>query len=373
MKQQHTPEFSKAASRLTCTDVFFTALMYNLKIEPNEDLPGGSCGATDGVHLYYHPQRFRDTLKEAQRVWLIVHELLHVILFHNTRRGIREPERWNIACDHVVNLLAKDHGFDVPPGRYCDNQYKGMSAEQVYDLLPEDCGESDGDVLDYEPGQNEGMTKADVERAIAIATENAAQASKAAGQDTSTLKRIVGQAQVNREPWYQYLRRYMTSMHARQYNWSRINARRAVLHGVVSPEQKSEQMGKVVFWIDCSGSITDKQLSAMGAHISDILKDVTPSMVVVGYFDSKVRHVDEFTGPDYHVTLDNHGGGGTCFEPMFDYMQEHHADAQLAIVFTDLFGSFGEGNPVSDTLWVSQTESVEVPFGELVYGDLNEG
>ena len=372
---KHTPEFTKALSILTCTNVFFTALLYNLKIEARDDLPGGSCGATDGVHLYYHPERFA-ALASDQRVWLIVHELLHVILFHNTRRGIRTPDRWNIACDHAVNLLTVDYGFAFPgvkTGRFCDPQYKGMSAEKIYDLLPEDAGDSDGDVMDYDPSQNEGKSKGDVEREIAIGTEQATQAAKAAGQDTAGMKRVIGEAQVVREPWYQHLRRFLTSMHSRQYNWARIDTRRAVLHGVVAPQQKAESMGKIVLWIDCSGSVTEKQLSAMGAHITDILKDVTPSEVVVGYFDSEVCHVDTFTGPDYHITLEPHGGGGTRFEPMFDYMQEYHTDAQVAVVFTDLQGSFGEGNPVCETLWVSQTEGVDVPFGELIYGDLNEG
>ena len=370
---KHPLEVTKAIVRLTTMDVFFTALLYTLKIEGRDDIPGKGCGMTDGVHLYYHPERIAKDLTAPQRIWLLVHEMLHVILFHNTRRGIRDPERWNIACDHAVNLLCKEYGFDVPKNRLQDPQYKGMTAEQIYDRLPEDAGQSDGDVMDYDPAQNDGIPKADIEREVAINIAKAAQAAKAAGQDTANLKRAIGEAQVQREPWYQHLRRYVTSMHARRYNWSRINARRAVLFGVVSPEQKTEPMGKVVFWVDCSGSITDRQLAAMSAHITDILKDVNPSAVVVGYFDSRVCHVDEFSGPDYNVILEGHGGGGTRFEPMFAYMQDHHQDAQLAVVFTDLYGSFGEGNPVCDTLWVSQTEGIEVPFGELIYGDLNEG
>ena len=373
--QKHTPEFTRAVSSLTCTDVFFTALLYNTKIEARDDLPAAA--ATDGVHIYYHPERYAKEFSRAEQVFVIVHELLHGILFHPMRRGIRDAQGWNIACDYVVNLLCQEYGFSVPKSALLDSKYKGMTAEQVYDQLPKEAKQPQGgladDVLDYDPAQNEGKSKGDVEREIAIGVERATQAAKAAGADTARMKRIIGNAQVQHEPWYQHLRRYMTSMHTRQYNWARIDTRRAVLHGVVSPQQKAENMGKVVFWVDCSGSVTEKQLSAMSAHISDILKDVCPSSVVVGYFDSKVCHVDEFTGPDYPLTLEPHGGGGTCFAPMFDYMQEYHADAQLAIVFTDLYGSFGEGNLVCDTLWVSQTEGIDVPFGELIYGDLNEG
>lgn len=375
MSEKHIPEMVKAMATLTNTNVFFTVLMYNMKIEARDDLP--CVAGTDGVHLYYHPARFVKEMTNQLRVFALVHELLHVILFHNTRRGIRDPQRWNIACDHAVNLLCIEYGFLTfdqakKYGWFADPQYKGMTAEKIYDLLPEDCGESDGDVMDYDPSQNDNQTKLDVERAVAIATEQAAQAARASGQETAAMKRLIGEAQVQREPWYQHLRRYMTSMNLRAYNWSRIDARRAVLHGVVSPQMKSEQMGKVVFWVDCSGSITSKQLGAMSAHISDILKDVTPSEVVIGYFDSGVCHVDEFTGPDYNLTLEPHGGGRTRFEPMFEYMAEYQQDAQLAVVFTDMYANL-DFEPASsvDTLWVTQTENVEPPCGELIFGDLN--
>lgn len=374
MKTQ-TLEYSKAASRLTCTNIFFTSLLYSMKVEARNDLP--SAAATDGVNLYYHPERFAKEFTASERVFVLVHELLHVILFHNTRRGIRDPQRWNIACDHVANLLCVEYGFSKPNNCYCDVQYKGMSAEQVYNKLPEDIQEQkggmNGDVMDYDPSQNAGKSTGDVEREVAINTEQAAQAAKAAGKDQAGLKRIIGDAQVSREPWYQHLRRYMTSMHTRQYNWSRIDSRRAVLHGVIAPQQKAENMGKIVFGVDCSGSITARQLGAMSAHISDLLKDITPSSIVVVYFDSKICHVDEFTGPDYHVILEPYGGGGTEFKPVFGYVSEEQSDAQLVVMFTDLFGSFPDEFGVCNTLWVSQTERVEVPFGELIYGELNEG
>lgn len=369
-------EFSKAVSTLTLSDVFFTTLLYTLKVEAKSDLPAAA--GTDGVHLYYHPERFAKEFTASERVFVLVHELLHVILFHSLRRGIRDPDLWNIACDFVVNLMADEHNFTRPKDCCFNKKYAGMTAEQVYDLLISEGGSQEpkgglvGDVLDYDPSSNEGKSRADVEREIAIGAQAAMQAAKAAGKLSENMRRVLGEAQVTREPWYQHLRRYITSMHARQYNWSRIDSRRAVLHGVISPSQKSEQMGKLVFGIDCSGSITEKQLGAMSAHISDLLKDVTPTDVAVVYFDSAVCHVEEFTGPDYHVRLAPHGGGGTDFAPVFEYVEENHSDAALVIVFTDLYGNFDFSSPAVDTLWVSQTEKVEVPFGNLIYGDLNE-
>jgi predicted metal-dependent peptidase len=38
---------------------------------------------------------------------LFMHEVLHIMLQHNRRRGHRDPELWNIACDYVINLILK--------------------------------------------------------------------------------------------------------------------------------------------------------------------------------------------------------------------------------------------------------------------------
>ncbi len=389
---QHSVEFTNAVSQLTLQDIFFTALLYSLKVERDDNLtmPGGGPGVacTDGVRLIYRADTWRDMFTAQQRVTVLAHEILHVILYHSLRRGIRDPQRWNIAADHCVNLLLAEYKFSAPKGWLCDQKYKGMSAEQVYDLLPaeqdqgqgqgQDQGQGQGcmggDVLDYDPTTpgNGGKSASDVEREIGINTEKALQSAKAAGQLSAGIKRMLGDAQVQREPWYQHLRRYMTALHSRQYNWSRINTRRAVLFGVVSPDMRTEAMGKVVVGIDCSGSISTAQIASMGAHLSDIASDCNPKSVEVIYFDSEVCHEETFEGPDYQIKLEPHGGGGTNFRPVFDVLEERHSDAQVLLMFTDLYGTFPDGCGACETVWVTPTKNRLVPFGEVIEADFND-
>ena len=384
MAQENSVEFTNAVSQLTLQDIFFTALFYSLKVERDDGLtmPGGGPGVacTDGVRLIYRSDTWRDMFTAPQRVTVLAHEILHVILYHSLRRGIRDPQRWNVAADHCVNLLLKEYNFSAPMGWLCDPKYKGMSAEQVYDLLPAEQGQGqgqgsmEGDVLDYDPATpgNGDKSAADVEREIGINTEKALQSAKAAGQLSAGMKRMLRDAQVQREPWYQHLRRYMTALHSRQYNWSRINIRRAVLFGVVSPDMRTESMGKVVVGIDCSGSISAAQIASMGVHLSDIASDCNPKSVEVLYFDSKVCHEETFEGPDYQIKLEPHGGGGTNFRPVFETLEEKHSDAQVLLMFTDLYGAFPDGCGVCDTLWVTPTKDYPVPFGEVIEADFND-
>lgn len=382
-KQSHG--FIEAMTKLTMRDIFFTALLYELKIETQED---GPIACTNGVYLKYCPDKF-DARTMDDRVFILAHEILHVVLFHSTRRGLRDPKIWNIAADFVVNgLLSEDTGFTVPEYALLNqNLYKDMATESVYDLLiknAKDHGEDgygDGypmpglpegfdDVKDYDPADNQGKSASDHERDVAISTSQAAEASKAAGKETSTVRRFVANSQVVKQPWYQQLRKYMTSLNSSEFNWARPDFKRSILFGgMICPKMTSESMGKVVIGVDCSGSVTDVQLAAMGGHISDIMSDCRPAEVDVVYFDSTIKGNDVHTGPSYDMVLRSVGGGGTDFHPIVKYAEEAE-DCQLLIVFTDMYGPMPDDCQVP-SLWVVDNDQ-EAPYGDTIEADFND-
>ena len=90
--------------------------------------------ATDGVSLYYNPD-FVETLNAATLAGTLAHEVMHPALHHHVRRSGRDPKRWNEACDYAINPLLVDAGLSLPEGVLLDNRFRGMSAEQIYNLL----------------------------------------------------------------------------------------------------------------------------------------------------------------------------------------------------------------------------------------------
>ena len=70
--------------------------------------------------------------------------VLACALKHHTRRGGREPERWQRASQLVTHGLLRDAGFALPPEA---EAWDGISAEQAYDRLPKpsDDGEDQSD------------------------------------------------------------------------------------------------------------------------------------------------------------------------------------------------------------------------------------
>ena len=61
------------------------------------------------------------------------------VLKHHTRRGERDPERWQMASQLVTHALIRDAGFTLPPDAQA---WDGLTVEQAYDRLRAEDGDS---------------------------------------------------------------------------------------------------------------------------------------------------------------------------------------------------------------------------------------
>ena len=98
--------------------------------------------ASDGREIRYSPR----WVAEAQAHVIetaMARVVLACALKHHTRRGERDPERWQRASQLVTHGLLRDAGFTLPPDA---EAWDGISVEQAYDRLPEpDPDDGDGD------------------------------------------------------------------------------------------------------------------------------------------------------------------------------------------------------------------------------------
>ena len=119
---------------------FFGSLALRLPIRPDETR---ETLASDGKEIRYSPQWVADTDADQIKTAL-ARVVLACALKHHTRRGGRDPERWQRASQLVTHGLLRDAGFILPPGA---EAWDGISAEQAYDRLPEpsDDGEDRSD------------------------------------------------------------------------------------------------------------------------------------------------------------------------------------------------------------------------------------
>ena len=98
--------------------------------------------ASDGREIRYSPRWIADTDAHVIET-AMARVVLACALKHHTRRGARDPERWQRASQLVTHGLLKDAGFTLPPDA---EAWDGISVEQAYDRLPEpDPDDGDGD------------------------------------------------------------------------------------------------------------------------------------------------------------------------------------------------------------------------------------
>ena len=89
--------------------------------------------ASDGREIRYSPRWIADTDAHVIET-AMARIVLACALKHHTRRGERDPERWQRASQLVTHGLLRDAGFTLPPDAEASD---GISVEQAYDRLPE--------------------------------------------------------------------------------------------------------------------------------------------------------------------------------------------------------------------------------------------
>ena len=98
---------------------------------------------TDGGKIEYNP-KFLSSISRGQRNFVLMHEVFHVLLFHCTRSGDRDPKLWNTAADMIVNDMLKKltrrmHEASIPFERPKDGIFANVlpseTVENLYEKL----------------------------------------------------------------------------------------------------------------------------------------------------------------------------------------------------------------------------------------------
>ena len=363
---------AKAKTALILEHPFFGNLAMNMPFEISDVVP---TAGTNGDRVLFNPD-YCERLNDEELLFLVAHEICHPMFDHIYRKGERDHKKWNYAGDAVINPMLQDEGIgQFIEGGVMDRdllaQGKG-TADGVYNLLPQD-SETDDDYVhndmkaydDIEDGA-QGKSPAEIEQKQAemkVKIAQATQTAKMMGKLSAGLERFVGDLLKPRVNWVDVMQRFLVKQRTDTRTWARPN-RRFLSQGMYLPSVSGEALGEIVFAIDTSGSIGEKELTQFASEIVKVYQDLAPTKIHVIYFDSEVCHYDCFE--DDEPVIKPHGGGGTAFSPIFKFMQDKDIDPVCCIVLTDLCcNDFGD-EPAYPVLWVSN-EKGKAPWGEIVY------
>ena len=378
-----------ARTRLILERPFIGALVMHLPLIP---AAAARCEtvATDARALYYNPAYIAAlTLAEAQ--FVLAHEAMHCALGHFARRSHRVRRRWDIACDHAVNLLLVEEGLRPPEGVLLNPDFKGLSAEEIYPLIPADpldstldrhlfdehAADSHADAVnrDRRAGEFDSSPSSDLPREAAPDSQaelarrwqsrivSAAQQARRAGRLAESWLRRVDGAIEPQLPWRALLARYLVSTARDDYSFQRPPRREG---DALLPRLASGEVDVCVA-LDTSGSIGAEELAQFVSEV-DAIKGQIRARVTLHACDERLdpRGPWEFQYWE-PVTLPHEigGGGGTRFAPLFEWIESAHRRPDVLLYFTDAEGEFPRHAPAFPVIWLVKGRG-QVPWGERI-------
>jgi predicted metal-dependent peptidase len=372
-----------------------------LRLEPVID-PAVETAATDGLTIRFNPA-YCERLPDKQLVYLYAHEVSHPALGHLWRIGSRDMRKANIAADYAVNEMLHKvirsqpgaaHRMAEIPSRLLDSKFFGKSMEEIYDLLPdpdtqpgnkpqplgtftkpgerkpsEEPDQPDPSGGEPQPGAGQGSSTLQQEWQSAVATAATVARSRNRGELPGNIASLISEMLEPEVPWQDLLRQFASRICRDDYTFRRPN-RRFAHQGIMLPSLRSEGLGTIAVAVDTSGSIYSnrKLLDTFLSELQGILETTSPEAVHLLDCDSRIQAHHEIRKGDNLLDIGFKGGGGTRFEPVFDWLADNGTQPDCLIYFTDLEGSFPRTEPPYPVLWLNYgCRSSKAPFGQTIH------
>lgn len=388
-----------ARARLILDQPFLGALALRFQLQPAG--PWCSTTASDGRRFYYNPE-WLTRLTPAQVQFALAHEALHCALGHFARRRRRSPRRWALACDLAINPLLLRAGLTPPPDAVMLDLYAGMVAEEIYPCLDDSLDQETSDEPTPDEGEQGGqgeqggaqgagqsggqrqpdpatqggaradegqaapptpLSPSEAER-LAHAWQShlaaAAQRAREAGKLGGDWARLVERSLQGRADWRTLLARFLTCSAREDYSWSRPSRREGEM---LQPALRSHT-GEIVVALDVSGSVGEADLALFLGEV-DALKAQLPARITLLACDAQLAADGPWVfEPWERLSLPRQfqGGGGTSFNPVFDWLAKHGLRPDALVYFTDAEGEFPAHEPDYPVLWLVKGPAA-VPWG----------
>lgn len=393
-------------SALLWTAPAFTHLLFSM-LNPSkgelaatftEDVP---IAATDGSVLILNPKTFfKYTL--AERIFITAHEVLHCVFNHcgmlrpfvNSKKvkfldGSELPYDsglMNVAMDLVINDLLIESKIGTFPKEGCHDPKIATHKDSFLDAYRKIFKQQQGgggkgpggnpgggkgfdQLLDPGTSQGKNPDQAVQDRsqtAWDTAVAAAMAAAKSQGKLPAALERMFTDILEPQASWQDLIRAlFARKVGSGSYDWRKPD-RRLIQRDIYAPQRSGHGCGDVVVAVDTSGSIGQRELDVCFAELRGILEDARPNKVYLVWCDAKVHGVDELDQASELSGLKPKGGGGTRFEPVFEWIDEQGVTPDALVYLTDGWGSFPKDAPRYPVIWGALMDDVKYPFGDVV-------
>lgn len=398
--------------RILCDHGFYGLLLMHMRFGLDESV-GTAC--TDGKFVVFAPSFLKD-LSDKELDFVMMHEIMHVVLQHCMRGDGLDKERYNIACDIVVNsnilfendmrlssITLKKYGVAMHTTPAGKEGYE-YTAEQVYDMVSlaqRGAGKEQNNRMcnEYFGAEGEGLDKNNDDRGSQCGWDNHSRWGKYkedAGLKDAWNKRIIDAAEAisvraassGRGELPLFAKRLLEKLKKPKLDW------RTLLQNFVQQEicdysfcppdrrfgdnpfflpdfnEKEDTVGNVLFMVDTSGSISDAMVAAAYSEIKGAIDQFNGRLKGwIGFFDVAVSEPVPFVDEEELLRIKPVGGGGTNFYNVFLYIKEEMQDnlPETIVVLTDGYAPFPEEEMAGEipVLWLINNEKITPPWGKV--------
>jgi predicted metal-dependent peptidase len=326
---------------------------------------GTACVDLKGI-IRVNPS-FASKLKDPELQFVIAHELMHPLMLHHDRRGHRDPLRWNIGCDLIINRTLQNvadqagaGSFSMPMddkgkpiGIIANEDQAEMTAEQLYSEQPDPpqwlkdafaagnvpvaggCGIEPGDAGD-------GDTKTDdqLKREWRECAAQSQMAGRQAGTHEGNLLAELLDVPPPKVRWSEVLRgalyRAIAEAGRDDVAWSRRSRRSTceiILPGGITYRCKASVV------IDSSGSMSDEDLARCVAETTSIVNNcrVPVFLVVHDHAVQEACWIRPGAKSTVHASIKKRmkGRGGTSFDEAYARVEKEPGKFNTMVHLTD--------------------------------------
>lgn len=350
---------------------------------------------TNGRVIEYSPLFFM-RLSPAERNFVIMHEVMHIILRHYVRCGKRNAVLWNTAADIIVNNTLKEMtsqlnksgiNFKCPDSAVTGQVFSSDTTEKIYADLCRRNDESNNkpSKIKIKTGWNREQETAPpsdiIETEVLSGTaaeglgdgemrallKNLHNKYRGASGSSYLPFEISGALQGKRVRWDRLLRDFMVQEAGDESSY--LTPERKYLHmDLIIPGlgTRNEKIEEIWAFVDCSGSVSVEEMREFLFQLRSITRQFKCVMNIC-YWDTKINDVYKNITKDEEIEkcLPNHSGG-TDINCVYGWLRENRVKPNLMLILTD--GAFG---CLNDAVFIPalKQKTILVINNESVYSD----
>lgn len=400
--------------RILCNHGFYGLLLMHMIYSIDE---GCNTAYTDGERIAFSPA-FLDDISDDELDFVMMHEIMHVVLQHCFRGHSDDHERDNIAKDIVINsiILQENNGdrSSITLSKYGESMHVApdgkegnlYTCEEVYEMLSPSKkkkgtpktggGHSDATGRSLKkaavPGTSDPMPKIwdDHSKWGKFEEDSTMRDVWVKNFDETCAAITIRDAQNSRGNLPMFAKRMLEKLKKPQTDW------RSILNDFIQEEindysfsppdrrfddspfflpdfnekGKVDEVQDILFMIDTSGSISDSMMTSAYSEVKGAIDQFDGKLKGwLGFFDAAIIKPKPFSSFDEFIVIKPAGGGGTDFQIIFEYVNQHMEENPPAsiIILTDGCAPFPPEHLANDipVLWLINNEDVTPPWGKI--------